>query len=241
MDDGGAARRRLQERHLLLQEEHEIRADGDERRGDGIHEHRARGDVSSAFNDDPGRVPAQRDATRRRARECPPVPERLPQSSELSSPFRGNADVNSYEKSLLFPSSVQTARGRAADAMPRFVQGVAVGATPSISADASHRGWRLPAGKRKLAGALLAAFVFLALLRDAMDGTRALEHADVDPARHTPRGSHDLTRDHAASRDAHLLRPRLDADDQLSSARVVSGCRRATSGAHRDRSGFPTS
>ena len=101
--------------------------------------------------------------------------------------------------------------------MPRFVQGVAVGATPSISADASHRGWRLPAGKRKLAGALLAAFVFLALLRDAMDGTRALEHADVDPARHTPRGSHDLTRDHAASRDARLLRPGLDADDQLSS------------------------
>lgn len=101
--------------------------------------------------------------------------------------------------------------------MPRFVQGVAVGATPSISADASRRGWRLPAGKRKLAGALLAAFVFLALLRDAMDGTRALEHADVDPARHTPRGSHDLARDHAASRDARLLRPPLDADDHLAS------------------------
>ena len=90
------------------------------------------------------------------------------------------------------------------------------------------RGWRLPAGKRKLAGALLAAFVFLALLRDAMDGTRALEHADVDPARHTPAGpttSLAITRRPATHASFALVSTRTTT----LVARVVSGCRRATS------------
>ena len=240
MDDGGAARRRLQERHLLLQEEHEIRADGDERRGDGIHEHRARGDVSSAFNDDLDVFPPS--GTRRgaaRARVPLPVPERLLQSSELTVHlFRTNADTSTRKVVVVsFISSNRT--GTAADAMPRFVQGVAVGATPSISADASHRGWRLPAGKRKLAGALLAAFVFLAL-RDAMDGTRALEHADVDPPATPPAGP----TTHFAITRRPATRASRPGSTRTTNSRRPSRLWMSTSdfGAHRrDRSGFPTS